>query len=206
MDSELWKKVLDYRNGYRIKLIDEVISNALPESKSFDQVSAAIKAFSHALLPHKLIELLLENIVLQNSVFSGNSDLQGLLIQNAIKEDPTRVMDYINRLDNFDGPAFGLLTQEARLYEEAFAIYKKFSLNVEAVNVLLDKIRSIDRAVEFAYRVKEVAVWNQVRKAQQAAGDANEYHHHHLVSEPVDFDRSLERKRVRKMHFLQLSL
>lgn len=169
MDEDLWAKVLDPENEYRRQLIDQVVSTALPESKSPEQVSAAVKAFMTADLPHELIELL-EKIVLQNSAFSGNFNLQNLLILTAIKADPSRVMDYINRLDNFDGPAVGEVAVEAQLYEEAFAIFKKFNLNVQAVNVLLDNIRSIDRAVEFAFRVEEDAVWSQVGKAQLREG------------------------------------
>ncbi|XP_009396866.2 clathrin heavy chain 1 isoform X1 [Musa acuminata AAA Group] len=169
MDADLWEKVLQPENEYRRQLIDQVVSTALPESKSPEQVSAAVKAFMTADLPHELIELL-EKIVLQNSAFSGNFNLQNLLILTAIKADPPRVMDYINRLDNFDGPAVGEVAVEAQLYEEAFAIFKKFNLNVQAVNVLLDNIQSIERAVEFAFRVEEDAVWSQVAKAQLRAG------------------------------------
>lgn len=52
----------------------------------------------------ELIELL-EKIVLNNSAFSSNANLQNLLILTAIKADPSRVKDYVYRLDNFDGPA-----------------------------------------------------------------------------------------------------
>ncbi|WVZ54972.1 hypothetical protein U9M48_005696 [Paspalum notatum var. saurae] len=176
MDGDLWDKVLQPENEYRRQLIDQVVSTALPESKSPEQVSAAVKAFMTADLPHELIELL-EKIVLQNSAFSGNFNLQNLLILTAIKADPSRVMDYVNRLDNFDGPAVGEVAVEAQLYEEAFAIFKKFNLNVQAVNVLLDNIRSIDRAEEFAFRVEEDAVWSQVAKAQLREG---------LVSEAIE--------------------
>ncbi|KHN40089.1 Clathrin heavy chain 1 [Glycine soja] len=169
MDADLWEKVLNPENEFRRQLIDQVVSTALPESQSPDQVSAAVKAFMTADLPHELIELL-EKIVLQNSAFSGNFNLQNLLILTAIKADPSRVMDYINRLDNFDGPAVGEVAVEANLYEEAFAIFKKFNLNVQAVNVLLDNLRTIDRAVEFAFRVEEDAVWSQVAKAQLREG------------------------------------
>ncbi|XP_042456042.1 clathrin heavy chain 1-like [Zingiber officinale] len=169
MDADMWEKVLQPENEYRRQLIDQVVSTALPESKSPEQVSAAVKAFMTADLPHELIELL-EKIVLQNSAFSGNFNLQNLLILTAIKADPPRVMDYINRLDNFDGPAVGEVAVEAQLYEEAFAIFKKFNLNVQAVNVLLDNIQSIERAVEFAFRVEEDAVWSQVAKAQLREG------------------------------------
>ncbi|XP_066338917.1 clathrin heavy chain 1-like isoform X1 [Miscanthus floridulus] len=176
MDGDLWDKVLQPENEYRRQLIDQVVSTALPESKSPDQVSAAVKAFMTADLPHELIELL-EKIVLQNSAFSGNFNLQNLLILTAIKADPSRVMDYVNRLDNFDGPAVGEVAVEAQLYEEAFAIFKKFNLNVQAVDVLLDNIRSIERAEEFAFRVEEDAVWSQVAKAQLREG---------LVSEAIE--------------------
>ncbi|MQM02720.1 hypothetical protein Taro_035489, partial [Colocasia esculenta] len=169
MDADLWEKVLQPENEYRRQLIDQVVSTALPESKSPEQVSASVKAFMTADLPHELIELL-EKIVLQNSAFSGNFNLQNLLILTAIKADSSRVMDYINRLDNFDGPAVGEVAVEAQLYEEAFAIFKKFDLNVQAVNVLLDNIQSIERAVEFAFRVEEDAVWSQVGKAQLREG------------------------------------
>uniref|UniRef100_A0A0E0RCL7 Clathrin heavy chain n=1 Tax=Oryza rufipogon TaxID=4529 RepID=A0A0E0RCL7_ORYRU len=114
MDGDLWDKVLQPENEYRRQLIDQVVSTALPESKSPEQVSAAVKAFMTADLPHELIELL-EKIVLQNSAFSGNFNLQNLLILTAIKADPSRVMDYVNRLDNFDGPAVGEVAVEAQL-------------------------------------------------------------------------------------------
>jgi clathrin heavy chain len=169
MEPDLWLKVLDPENPCRRQLIDQVVSTALPESKNPEQVSATVKAFMTADLPHELIELL-EKIVLQNSAFSGNPNLQNLLILTAIKADTSRVMDYIHRLDNFDGPAVGEIAVGAELYEEAFAIFKKFDLNVQAVNVLLDNMRSIDRAVEFAARVEEDEVWSQVGKAQLREG------------------------------------
>jgi len=61
-------------------------------------------------------------------------------------------MDYINKLDNFDGPIVGGIDVPivggidvgAKLYEEALAVVKKFDLNVQAMNVLLDNIHSID--------------------------------------------------------------
>nr|GEZ00807.1 clathrin heavy chain 1-like [Tanacetum cinerariifolium] len=129
IDGDLWEKVLNPENEYRRQLVDQVVSTALPGSKSPEHVSAAVKAFMTADLPHELIELL-EKIVLPKSSFSGNFNLQNLLILTAIKADQSRVMDYINRLDNFDGTAVGEVAVEAQLYEEAFAIFKKFNLHV----------------------------------------------------------------------------
>ncbi|XWS29035.1 hypothetical protein CRYUN_Cryun25bG0122100 [Craigia yunnanensis] len=141
MDEDLWEKVLNPDNEYRRQLIDQVVSTALPESKSPEQWELQ---------------------------FAKSADT------DAIKAGPSRVMDYINRLENFDGPAVGEVAVEAQLYEEAFAIFKKFNLNVQAVNVLLDNLKSIDRAVEFAFRVEEDAVWSQVAKAQLRVGDVSE--------------------------------
>ncbi|KAL2526612.1 Clathrin heavy chain 1 [Abeliophyllum distichum] len=152
----------------RLRLLTQFLEHLVSEGSQDVHVHNAL-AFMTADLPHELIELL-EKIVLQNSAFSGNFNLQNLLILTAIKADPSRVMDYINRLDNFDGPAVGEVAVEAQLYEEAFAIFKKFNLNVQAVNVLLDNIRDVNRAVEFAFRVEEDAVWSQVAKAQLREG------------------------------------
>ncbi|VAI79455.1 unnamed protein product [Triticum turgidum subsp. durum] len=58
MDGDLWDKVLQRDNEYRRQFIDQVVSTALPESKSPEQVSAAVKAFMTADLPHEPIELL----------------------------------------------------------------------------------------------------------------------------------------------------
>ena len=65
----------------------QVVSTALPESKNPEQVSVAVKAFMQAGLQAELIELL-EKIVLQNSSFSSNHNLQNLLIITAIKVRP----------------------------------------------------------------------------------------------------------------------
>ena len=102
MDVDLWAHVLADENQHRRQLIDQVVSTALPESKNPEQVSVTVKAFMTAEMPQELIELL-EKIVLQNSAFSNNPNLQNLLILTAIKADKTRVMDYVNRLDAFSG-------------------------------------------------------------------------------------------------------
>lgn len=62
-------------------------------------------------------------------------NLQNLLILTAIKADRTRVMEYINRLDNYDAPDIANIAINNELYEEAFAIFKKFDVNTSAVQV-----------------------------------------------------------------------
>merc|ERR1712110_437988 len=121
--------------------------------------------FMAADLPNELIELL-EKIVLENSVFSDHRNLQNLLILTAIKADKTKVMEYIDRLDNYDAPDIANIAIQSELYEEAFAIFKKFEVNSSAVQVLIENVSNLDQAYEFAERCNEPAVWTQLGKAQ----------------------------------------
>lgn len=63
-----------------------MVQTALPETSDPEDVSVTVKAFMSADLPNELIELL-EKIVLDNSAFSDNRNLQNLLILTAIKAD-----------------------------------------------------------------------------------------------------------------------
>jgi clathrin heavy chain len=182
-DGELWASVLNVKEGEeeppnRRALIDQVVQTALPETKNPDEVSATVKAFMAGELTAELIELL-ERIVLQGSDFSENKNLQNLLILTAIKADPSRVIEYINRLDNFDGPEIAKIavSSEYELFEEGFVIYTKFSkreknpvekvkLDVAAISVLVDNLHAMDRAKDFAERVSSDEVWSTLAKAQ----------------------------------------
>jgi len=146
-DEELWGKVLTPDNKHRKDVVEQVVQTALPETKNADEVSCTVKAFMTAELPHELIELL-ERIVLHNSGFANNQNLQNLLILTAIKADQSKVMDYINRLDNYDGVELARIAQEEeyQLYDEALCIYKKFQEHVEAIKVLLHKQNNLKGA------------------------------------------------------------
>ncbi|RXM97734.1 Clathrin heavy chain 1 [Acipenser ruthenus] len=175
-DPELWASVLLESNPFRRPLIDQVVQTALSETQDPEEVSVTVKAFMTADLPNELIELL-EKIVLDNSVFSEHRNLQNLLILTAIKADRTRVMEYINRLDNYDAPDIANIAISNELFEEAFAIFRKFDVNTSAVQVLIEHIGNLDRAYEFAERCNEPAVWSQLAKAQLQKG---------LVKEAID--------------------
>lgn len=164
-DLDLWAKVLSDENTFRGQLVDQVVHTALPETKNAEEVSTTVKAFMNADLPSALIELL-EKIVLQGSEFSSNRNLQNLLILTAVKADPSRVMDYINRLDKFDGPEIANICVSSELYEEAFVIFKKNGLKVEAISVLLDNISSLERGVDFAKQCDDPQVWSTLARAQ----------------------------------------
>lgn len=91
-----------------------------------------------------MIELL-ERIVLHNSDFADNRDLQNLLVLTAIRSETSRVMDYINRLDNYDGIKLANMCKEPQhaLFDEALVIFKKFNEPVEAIRVILYNLNNI---------------------------------------------------------------
>ncbi len=62
-------------------------------------------------------------------------NLQNLLILTAIKADNSKVMEYINRLDNYDAPDIANIAIGSQLYEEAFAIFKKFEVSYHFVHL-----------------------------------------------------------------------
>ncbi|XP_054546712.1 clathrin heavy chain 2 isoform X2 [Talpa occidentalis] len=164
-DPELWAYVLEETSPFRRQLIDQVVQTALPETQDPEEISVTVKAFMTADLPNELIELL-EKIILENYVFSEHRNLQNLLILTAIKADHTRVMDYISRLDNYDAPDIASIAISSALYEEAFAIFHKFDMNVSAIQVLIEHIGNLDRAFEFSERCNEPAVWSRLARAQ----------------------------------------
>jgi len=165
---ELWATVLTDDNEHKRSLIDQVVSTALPASTDAEEVSITVKAFMTADLPNELIELL-EKIVLQGTQFSNNKNLQNLLILTAIKADKDRVMEYINRLDNFDGADIAGICVGSELFEEAFVIYKKNEQQVDAISVLLDNIGDVPRAQEYAKTVDIQEVWTTLANAELRA-------------------------------------
>lgn len=75
-------------------------------------------------------------------------NLQNLLILTAIKADRSRVMEYINRLDNYDAPDIANIAISSELYEEAFAIFRKFEVNTSAIQARLMSLLSLHSVCE----------------------------------------------------------
>lgn len=164
-DADVWKFVLADSNMSRRSLVDSVISTAVPESTDPEKVSVAVKAFVDEDLPAELIEML-ERIILEPTAFSDNNTLQNLLIFTAAKADKGRVMNYVQTLENYSPEDISAALIPLGMYDEAFEIFKRHDDHVSAVNVLVDNIVSIDRAVEYADRVDLPEVWSKVGKAQ----------------------------------------
>jgi clathrin heavy chain len=192
-DLALWAKVLNQENRYKRSLIDQVVASALPESRIPEEVSCTVKAFMEAGLPNELMELL-ERIVLHgpsDGEFRRNKNLQNLLILTAIKSDSSRVMDYLNRLDNYDGLDIAKIARadQYKLYEEAFFIYKKMEDFENAITVLLFEIKDISRAVEYANYADKPKVWGLLGRAQLNNGEtANAIKSFMKADDPAMFD------------------
>lgn len=143
----------------------QVIATAVPESTDPEDVSVTVKAFLTADLPTELIELL-EKIVLEPSAFSDNSNLKKLLVLTAIRADKGKVMGYIEKVEGFDVNEIAAIATEHGLYEEAFTLFRKNNQHLDAMNVLVEYVVSIDRASQYASKVDEPVVWSRLGKAQ----------------------------------------
>uniref|UniRef100_A0A673AE97 Clathrin heavy chain n=1 Tax=Sphaeramia orbicularis TaxID=375764 RepID=A0A673AE97_9TELE len=143
----------------------------LKENPFYD--SAVVGRYCEKRDPHLACVAYERELIIQDE----HRNLQNLLILTAIKADRTRVMEYINRLDNYDAPDIANIAISNELFEEAFAIFKKFDVNTSAIQVLIEHIGNLDRAYEFAERCNEPAVWSQLARAQL---------HRDLVKEAID--------------------
>jgi len=187
-NSELWSYVLREDNEHRRQVINEVVQTALPETKRADLVSSTVKAFMTAKLPNELIELL-EKIVLEGTEpeFRNNRHLQNLLLLTAIKADKSRVMEYVNKLDAYDALEIAEIAIESDLFEEAFTIFKKSKMNVEAIGVLIKNMKKLDQAYDFAETVSEPAVYSKLGEAQLKEGDLSAAISSFLKAEDPEF-------------------
>ena len=170
-DEALWATVLVEDNPSRRELIDAVVQSALTNKTPPEKVSVAVKAFMEAQLPSELLELLDKIVLDDTGAFGNNRNLQTLLIITAVKADESRVADYIERLDQFVPVQIANICIGAELYEEAFMAFAKFDMHVEAMDVLGNYIKDLDRATDYAKKVNIPEVWSTLAVALLAAGE-----------------------------------
>ena len=191
-EPQLWAKVLAEDSVHRRSLIDQVTAVAVPESTNPEDVSATVKAFMTADLPHELIKLL-EPIVLETSAFSDNRSLKNLLLLTAIRTDKAKVSGYIDRLTGYDVDEIARIAIDHGLYEEAFQIYSKAQQNLDAMNVLVEHIVSIDRAQHFANKLNQPDIWSRLGKAQLDGLRVKDAIDSYVRAEdPANFDEVIE--------------
>lgn len=164
-DFGLWEKVLNPENLHRRQLVDHVISTGISELSDPEPVSVTVKALMENDMPLELIELL-EKIILEPSPFNDNTSLQGLMILTAIKAEPSRVANYIEKLDKYDPSEIAPLCIDNGLLEEAFEVYDKFDMTTDAMKVLVEDVMSLDRGEQYAEKHDNSDLWYQLGSAQ----------------------------------------
>ncbi|KAL7716080.1 Clathrin heavy chain 1 [Entamoeba marina] len=164
-DLTLWDKVLVDDNENRKNIVEQVIHTALPETNEPNEILKTVQAFLNNDLPNDLIDLL-DKLVTQNPEYSTNPTLQKLLIQTSIKASPNRVMDYIRKLNDYDPAEIGISCIDDELFEEAYEVYTKFKLIEEAMDVLLNQIKDLTRAKDFADKSKSEVLYKKLGEAQ----------------------------------------
>lgn len=166
LDPELWNRVLaDDEHGHRRALTDQVILTGIPELTDPEPVLIVVKAFMENDLSNDLIELL-EKIILEPSPFNDNTSLQGLMILTAIKAQPLRVMNYIEKLEKYDPEEIAPLCIDNELYEEAFEVYDRHEMRQDAMKVLVEDIMLLDRGEQYAEKYDTSDLWFQLGNAQ----------------------------------------
>jgi clathrin heavy chain len=199
-DPQLWAKVLNPDNTYRPKVVDQVVHSILPETKDASQVKVTVKAFIDANLEGELLELL-EKLVLHTSEFSQNPKLQNLLILTAIRCNRPRVMEFLQRLDKYDHHEIAEIALKSGLYPEAFFVYKKIGENLKAIQVLLHSMKDLDKAAEFAEKVKQPEVYTELAKAQLENGKVKESIESYIkAQEPNSFLNVIEAAKKQNLY------
>ncbi|KAJ9065474.1 Clathrin heavy chain [Entomophthora muscae] len=172
-DLGLWAVVLEPTNSYRAALLEQLTSSVIGEAQSAEEVSFAVKALMAANMPNELL-VLLEKVMLELGMFSDNPNLQNLMMITAINNCPSKVMGYAERLSNYVVADVAAAAVQQQQFEEAFFIYSKYGLSLDAVRVLLDHIHDVDRAYEFAERINTNEVWSKLGQAQLAQSRVKE--------------------------------
>ncbi len=92
--------------------------------------------------------------------------MQNLIILTAIKADKTRVMDYINRLNNYDMSDIAKITVGSELNKEALVTSRRLSCTARRPRRSSTTSRPSSARPSSPRRVEEEAVWVMLGKAQ----------------------------------------
>ena len=169
-DPELWAMALAHEGRERENLV-EAVQQTLPQS-SADEASATVRAFVAAELTHELTSLLDQLVV--HGRFRKHRILENLLLMSAIKARPEKVKEYINILADYDAKDIATIATGADLHEEAFTIYHKAGFKKEAIVVILNDIKDIPRARNYAAQADEAPVWTALAESLLAADEVHD--------------------------------
>ena len=156
-DLELWSVVLGDKSFEHKYLVEAVRHDALANSDVAEDVITTVRAFMKAEMTQELTAILDQVVV--HGQFQKNKYLENLLLISAIKSTPAKVMEYVNKLENYDPLEIGPMAVEAELFEAAYTVYHKNDMKKEAVAVLLNNLNDVYRGRAYAVDAKLPAVW-----------------------------------------------
>ncbi|KAK1442350.1 clathrin [Babesia gibsoni] len=119
----------------RKRLCEELVAMA-PECPNASEISCVLKALLDNNRNAEVIALL-EQILLNPTQFSSSSNLQNLLLATAVKTDPSRLDEYLLKLNNYDVAALSKLANSLGLARSSFAILKSGGKHSMALDALL---------------------------------------------------------------------
>ena len=132
--------MLTETNKYRRSLIEQVVQASLSETLHSVDIITTVKAFIAAGLAYELI-VLIDKI--DSSTVREYRNLQHLLILTAMKAGSIRLKEHIQTLGNYDASYIANIAITDQLYEEAFAIFKKFEVKLRPLRSFLYTVKII---------------------------------------------------------------
>ncbi|BAM41108.1 clathrin heavy chain [Theileria orientalis strain Shintoku] len=116
-------------------VFDELLVMCIDNCNS-NEISVLIKFFLSQEMNKYLITLL-EGLLLNQTEFSKNSNLQNLLLATTIKTNPAKLQEYLNKLNNYEVNSLAKLANELGLYHSSYQLYRKVDKYQEAFNELV---------------------------------------------------------------------
>ncbi|UKJ88832.2 clathrin heavy chain [Theileria orientalis] len=116
-------------------VFDELLVMCIDNCNS-NEISVLIKFFLSQEMNTYLITLL-EGLLLNQTEFSKNSNLQNLLLATTIKTNPAKLQEYLNKLNNYEVNSLAKLANELGLYYSSYQLYRKVDKYQEAFNELV---------------------------------------------------------------------
>lgn len=192
---ELWTKVLGHGNEWRQQLIDHLLSVIHVRQHETDEVAVTIKALVAADLSDEVISIV-EKLIKENSAYAENESLQNLFILTAMKVRHPRLMHFIITFQCYNYIDIATIAIRNHFHAEAFAMLKKVSDKIAAIQVLIENEPGLSYAYQFAEYCQTAAVWSILGNAQLDSNLVNEAIESYIKAK----DSSAYNKVVAKAH------
>ncbi|EDO05779.1 uncharacterized protein BBOV_IV001820 [Babesia bovis T2Bo] len=165
----LWHDIFSETSGLdddnRKHVCEELVILA-PDSSNASEISCALKALLDAGMNEEVIALL-EQLLLKQTQFSSSSNLQNLLLATAVKTNPSKLEEYLSKLDNYDVAALSKLSDSLGQSRSSFAILKSAGRSLDALEALLSTTDAdvLEEAHEYVQSLDKSELWFRLGRA-----------------------------------------